>query len=486
MTSQPTDLRGFVQISPGRWFLHRDRRRGMRVDVEIFASEAVLRQALADGSVDQVRNVACLTGIRYRSLAMPDIHSGYGFSIGGVAAFDAASGVVLPGGVGYDINCGVRALVTGLSHRELAPELDAIGNAMLQGVPTGMSRHGLVSPSIKEFMQVLQCGAVAAVELFGGRKADLECVESGGVLPVQTPIPVSERAVARGIDQLGSLGSGNHFIEFQVVERVFDAPIAEVFGLEPGKVVVMIHTGSRGFGHQVATDAIDRFRRRFLKRIRVPDPQLVCAPIDSVPGKEYLQALNAAGNFAWANRQILMETVIRLLETQFKAGRDALGIKLLYDQAHNIAKFEEHKLDGIDTQLLVHRKGATRAFPPGHADLPPKYRRTGQPVLIPGSMGTASYIMRGVPSAMQLSFGSASHGAGRKLSRNQSLRVMKGRDIHAELFRRGIRVFSHSLRGLLEEAPEAYKDVDEVVKVSRAAGLADPVARLRPLLVLKG
>jgi len=458
----------------------------MRVDVEIFASEAVLRQALADGSVDQVRNVACIPEVCYRSMAMPDIHSGYGFCIGGVAAFDAASGVVLPGGVGYDINCGVRALVTGLSQRELAPELDAIGNAMLNRIPTGMSRHGLVSPTEKEFMQLLRRGAAAAVELFGGRKEDLVCVESGGVLPVQTPIPVSERAIERGICQLGSLGSGNHFIEFQVVDRIFDADSADVFGLESGQVIVMIHTGSRGFGHQVATDAIDRFRRRFLKRIRVPDPQLVYAPIDSVPGREYLEVLNAAGNFAWANRHILMEAVIDVLERQCRAGRDALGIRLLYDQAHNIAKFEEHALDGIAKRLLVHRKGATRAFPPGHADLPEKYRRVGQPVLIPGSMGTASYVMRGVVTAMQLSFGSAPHGAGRKISRNQSLRIMRGRDIRAELSQRGIRVFSHSLRGLLEEAPEAYKDVDDVVEISHSAGLAEPVARLRPLLVLKG
>ena len=479
-------LRGFVEIGPSRWFHHRDRRRGMQVAVEVFASESLLRQAVEDGSIGQVFNVANLPHIRYRSLAMPDIHYGYGFCIGGVAAFDADEGIVLPGGVGYDINCGVRALVTGLSLHDLESRLDSIGKELLSCIPTGLSRHGLISPGSKEFLGVLQRGARGAIELYGGSESDLAYIESGGMLPVPDPIPVSARAVARGISQLGSLGAGNHFIELQVVDRVFDAEAADVFGLESGCLVLMIHTGSRGFGHQVATDAIDRFRRRFSKRIAIPDPQLVYAPIHSPEGRLYLGALNAASNFAWANRQILMEAAIKVLEKQLGSDRNALGIRLLYDQAHNIAKFETHRVEGDAIRLLVHRKGATRAFPPDHADLPPKYRATGQPVLIPGSMGSASHVMRGVVSAMDLSFGSAAHGAGRRLSRNQSVRNMQGRDIRGEMSALGIHVFSHSLQGLLEEAPEAYKDVDAAVAAATAAGLAAPVARLRPVLVLKG
>jgi len=486
MVADRVQIRGFTEIGNGRWFRRRDRRRGMRVDAEVFASAAVLRQAVDDGSIDQVFNVACLPGIRYRSLAMPDIHYGYGFCIGGVAAFDAVGGIVLPGGVGYDINCGVRALVTGLRLEDIKSRINQIGNGLLGRIPTGLSRRGLVSPGKRDFETILRRGARGAVELFGGREADLDYMESAGMLPVPDSLPVSDRALGRGMGQLGSLGAGNHFIEIQVVDEVMDNAAARVFGLEPGRVTLMIHTGSRGFGHQVATDAIDRFRRRFLKRIQVPDPQLVYASIDSREGQWYLSLLHAASNFAWANRQILMEAVIRLLEESLGAGRDHLGIHLLYDQAHNIAKFEEHLVDGSPARLLVHRKGATRAFPPGHADLPARYRAVGQPVLVPGSMGTASYIMRGVRSTEARSFASAAHGAGRRLSRNQSRRNMKGRDVLRELHDRGVHVFSHSLRGLMEEAPEAYKDVNETVDITAAAGLAAPVARLRPLLVLKG
>jgi len=479
--------RNFAEIAPGRWRLAKSADRAMNADAEVFASREILGQAQDDASIEQVVNVACLPGLVGPSLAMPDIHYGYGFCIGGVAAFPAADGIVLPGGVGYDINCGVRLLASSVPVGEFAAVAERIGHAILQRVPTGLTPRGNYRLNKKEFQRVLSGGAREIVRNFAGEAGDLEFIESGGCLPFDSPGVVGPRACERGSSQLGTLGSGNHFIEVQAVEEIYDPAAARLFGLEAGRTAVMIHTGSRGFGHQVASDYIETFRKRNLARLKLKDPQLVHAAIASAEGRNYLQALNAASNFAWANRQLLQEEVIKILEEILGQGRGKLGLQLVYDQAHNIAKFETHELGGSKVDLLVHRKGATRAFPPGHADVPARYRAAGQPVLIPGSMGSRSYVLRGraVETAAGTFFSSA-HGAGRRLSRHQAVKLAAQADVRERLGRSGILVFSLSSQGLKEEIPEAYKDVDDVVDVTVASGISAKVARLRPLLVVKG
>jgi tRNA-splicing ligase RtcB len=476
----------FEEIAPGRWRLPRGAAAGMGADAEVFASPEILRQAQDDASIGQVVNVACLPGLVGSSLAMPDIHYGYGFCIGGVAAFPAEDGIVLPGGVGYDINCGVRLLASSVPAAEFAAAADRAGHAILQRVPTGLGSCGGLRLNKKDFQRVLSGGAQEIVRNFSGEVGDLEFIESGGCLPFDSPGVVGPRACERGSSQLGTLGSGNHFIEVQEVEEVYDPDAAGLFGLEAGRVAIMIHTGSRGFGHQVASDYIETFRRRNLARLKLRDPQLVHAAIASAEGRNYLQALNAASNFAWANRQLIQEEVIEIMEEVLGAGREKLGLHLVYDQAHNIAKFESHELDGRMAELLVHRKGATRAFPPGHPGVPEKYRAAGQPVLIPGSMGSRSYVLRGTGRGAALTFASSAHGAGRRLSRHQAVRFAAQSDVRERLARSGVRVFSLSNQGLKEEIPEAYKDVDDVVAVTVGCGISEKVARLRPLLVVKG
>jgi len=481
------EARDFEEVAPCRWRLARTADRAMTADAEVFATRGILEQALADAAVEQVVNVACLPGLVGRSLAMPDIHYGYGFCIGGVAAFPADSGIVLPGGVGYDINCGVRLLASAVPASEFAAVADAVGHALLVRVPTGLVARGLRPLNKREFLRVVQGGAGEAVSrLGGGDAADLELIESNGCLPFDFPGALGPRACERGADQLGSLGSGNHFIEVQAVEEVYDPQASAVFGLGAGRLAVMIHTGSRGFGHQVATDYIETFRRRNLARLRLRDPQLVHAAILSAEGRNYLQALNAASNYAWANRQLLQEEVITVLEEALGMGRGALGLRLVYDQAHNIAKFERHEIGGRVLDLLVHRKGATRAFAPGHADLPERYRASGQPVILPGSMGSCSYVLRGTEGGESASFSSSAHGAGRRLSRHQAVKLAAGEDVGGRLRRQGVLVFSLSAQGLREEIPEAYKEIDGVAAATVAAGISAKVARLRPLLVVKG
>ncbi|MCX6553621.1 MAG: RtcB family protein [Candidatus Aminicenantes bacterium] len=476
----------FEKLSPFHWRLSRRMHRAMKADAEIFASEDILRQALADASIEQVINVACLPGLVGNSLAMPDIHYGYGFCIGGVAAFPADNGLVLPGGVGYDINCGVRLMRSSIPLAVFKPEAENVGHAILQRVPSGLTVRSNYRLDKKGFLKIVHEGAGEIVRNFSGQAGDLDQIESRGCLPFDDPGVVSAKAFERGDSQVGSLGSGNHFIEIQAVEEIYDEAAARCFGLEKETVAVMIHSGSRGFGHQIASDYIELFRKKNLGRFKLPDPQLVHAAVDSREGRNYLQALNAAANFAWANRQLLMEEVVAIMERIFAAGRGALGLALVYDQAHNIAKFEEHLLAGKMTRLLVHRKGATRALPPGHAEIQAAYRAVGQPVLIPGSMGSRSYVLAGTVGGAAMTFSSSAHGAGRRLSRHQAVKLAAGSDVREKLKSDGILVFSFSNRALQEEIPEAYKDVDDVVEATVASGISRKVARLRPLVVIKG
>ncbi len=480
------EIKNFEQISPCRWRLGKGFDHSMQVDAEIFATGEILQAALADNSIQQVINVASLPGVVSPSLAMPDIHYGYGFCIGGVAAFPAKSGIVSPGGVGYDINCGVRCLATDIEFKGKEKQLESIGAAILRDIPTGLTSRSSLKLNKKEFLKFIKNGAPEVVNRFGGDPEDLEYVESSGRLDFHTPEIISEKAYERGRTQLGSLGSGNHFIEIQLVDEIFDEEAAAVFGLRKDYLAITIHTGSRGFGHQIASDYIERIRKKNLSRVKVRDPQLIYAEIDSAEGKHYLEALNGASNFAWANRHLLMKQVIAIFERVFGSSRQNLGIQLLYDQAHNIAKFETHTVGGKKKTLLVHRKGATRAFPPHHPDLPERYRETGQPVLIPGSMGTASYILRGTDKAMELTFGSSAHGAGRRLSRHQAIKFSEGMNVREKLKKRNILAFCLSKKGLREEIPEAYKDIDAVIEVTHGAGISTKVARLTPLVVIKG
>jgi tRNA-splicing ligase RtcB (3'-phosphate/5'-hydroxy nucleic acid ligase) len=483
------ELKEFSKVSPHRWLLEKSKNRGMNVDAEIFATEEILKTALEDESVQQVINVSALPGIVSRSFAMPDIHYGYGFCIGAAAAFPADGGIVLPGGVGYDINCGVRLIATHIPAEDLEKFRESLGSSILRDIPTGLTDKSNHQLNQKEFARVMKNGAEEIVTNFAGNKDDLRFIESSGKLEFDEPAIISERAIERGKSQVGSLGGGNHFIEIQVIDEIYDEEAANAFGLKKGNISVMIHSGSRGFGHQVATDFIERIRKKNLdklSKLNIKDPQLIFAEINSKEGKHYLQALNAASNFAWANRQLLMQDVISIFEHYLKSSAAKLGFRLVYDQAHNIAKFEHHMVQGKKELLLVHRKGATRAFPPGHMDIPAEYRRVGQPVLIPGSMGTASYVLRGTQKAMDVSFGTSAHGAGRRLSRHKAIKYALNINVRDQLKEKNILVFTHSKKGLKEEIPEAYKEIDDVIEVTEGAGISERVARMVPLVVVKG
>ncbi|MEU7874774.1 RtcB family protein [Dactylosporangium sp. NPDC049140] len=456
----------------------------MRVPGMVFASRALLPDPAGDKSLEQVANVATLPGVVGASYAMPDVHWGYGFPIGGVAATDvAAGGVVSPGGVGFDISCGVRLLAADLDRQELTgPSLRALMDGLAAATPRGMDR-GAVWPlhgDARQLREVLAGGARYAVREGHGVQRDLERCEDGGAVADADPGQVSERAVQRGLGQVGSLGSGNHFLEVQVVDRIYDEPAAEAFGLRAGQVCVMIHCGSRGLGHQICTDhvrAMERAMRRF--GITVPDRQLACAPVSSPEAQAYLGAMAAAANYARANRQLLAVAARGVFGRV--TGRE---LALVYDISHNLAKIETHEVAGVPRRLCVHRKGATRALPPGHPDLPADLRGAGQPVLIPGTMGTASYVLTGRPGAP--AFASTCHGAGRALSRHQAAKTVHGKELRDRLQAEGIAVRGASLRGLAEETPEAYKDIDTVVDVAQGAGLCERVARLVPIGVVKG
>ncbi len=481
----------------GRWTLEKvdswrwkiPRREGMKTDGLIYASEKMIRSIQEEQTVQQVANVACLPGIVGYSMAMPDIHWGYGFPIGGVAAFSVDRGIVSPGGVGYDINCGVRLMTTQLTADDVAGEkIRDLVSALFRNIPSGV---GSARKDLKlknaELDRVLLKGAQWAVEHGFGEPSDLEKIEEGGCIPWADPSKVSAKARDRGRSQLGTLGSGNHFVEVGVVEQIYDRDVAEVFGLFPGQLTVFVHTGSRGLGHQVCDDYIRILLKSASKYgIALPDKQLCCAPVDSPEGRDYLGAMGAAANFAFANRQMITHWVRETFEQFFGCSAERLGLRLLYDVCHNMAKIEEHEVEGRRMKLCVHRKGATRAFAAGHPVLPPVYRSVGQPVLIPGDMGRYSYVLVGTQRAMEETFGSTCHGAGRVLSRHQAMRSAKGRSIAQELEARGVYVTAAGKATLKEEMPEAYKDVSDVVAVVEQAGISRPVARLRPLGVMKG
>ena len=469
-----------VADGPGRWRI--EATGAMRVPGVVFATPQLLPQTPGDQALQQVANVATLPGIVRASYAMPDIHWGYGFPIGGVAATDPRQGgVISPGGVGFDISCGVRLLTADVTRGEAAAGLSRVMDLLGAAIPKGMGRGGVLpQPSSGELEQLLLNGSRYAVERGYGTPEDLTFCEDRGAVGGADPAAVSQRALQRGRGQVGSLGSGNHFLELQAVEQIYDPSAADALGLRPDQLCVMIHTGSRGLGHQICSDYVRTMLDTMPRHgITVPDPQLACAPVESVEGQRYLAAMAAAANYGRANRQLLAHAARRCLR---EAGLGEL--RLLYDVSHNLAKHETHTIDGQPRELCVHRKGATRAFPPGHPELPAPIRHVGQPVLVPGSMGTASYLLIGV--AGNPAFDSACHGAGRVLSRHAAVRQAPATAVRRELATAGVLVRGASGRGLAEEAPEAYKDVDEVVLACQQAGLADPVARLVPLGVVKG
>lgn len=459
----------------------------MRVPGLIFSDTELIKAVQKDQSIIQVANVATLPGIVGHSLAMPDIHWGYGFPIGGVAAFNLDEGIVSPGGVGYDINCGCRLMTTLLQADEIRPMMRDLVLALFKNVPSGVGSTGPIRLSRSDEAKVAVQGAIWAVKKGFGTTEDLERTEDRGTMEGADPSVISERAIKRGSNQLGTLGSGNHFVEIQVVDQIYDPEKAKAYNLFKGQVTILIHSGSRGFGHQICDDFLKEMSTQvFKKSIELPDRQLACAPLKSDQGRRYLAAMACAANYAWVNRQILMhwtrETFLKTLSISDKE----LGAKLMYDICHNIAKKELHTVEGSQMMLCVHRKGATRSLPPGHPLLPELYRDAGQPVLIPGDMGTYSYVLAGAEEAMKQSFGSTCHGAGRVLSRTQATKRAKGRAIHRELEDKGIFVQARGKRTLKEEMPEAYKDISQVVEVVHEAGLAHKVARLKPLGVIKG
>ncbi|MDP7077844.1 MAG: RtcB family protein, partial [Desulfobacterales bacterium] len=435
----------------------------------------------------QVANVATLPGIIKASLAMPDMHWGYGFPIGGVAAFDGETGIISPGGVGYDINCGVRLATTSLVEKEVRPKQEDLVNALYQNIPSGIGSTGSIKLSISEEKKVLTHGSRWAVQQGFGIDSDLDHTEDSGCMENADPDVVSNRALERGKKQLGTLGSGNHFLEVGVVEEVYDSKSAQVFGLFEGQVTLIVHSGSRGFGYQVCDDFLAYMTKHVQKLgFELPDRQLACAMIQSKEGIRYYNAMACAANYAWANRQILMHISSEVFSKVFDIGPKDLELNLVYDVCHNIAKKEKHVIDGKKRLVCVHRKGATRAFPPGHASLCDAYRPVGQPILIPGDMGTASFILVGTEKAMEETFGSTCHGAGRVLSRKAAKKKSKGRSIHRELEDKGILVRWSGRSTLAEEMPDAYRDISEVVAVVHGAGISKKVARLRPIGVVKG
>ena len=476
------------KIDDFRWRLPKSYKSGMRTDGIIYATEELLSQIKKDESLEQVANVAFLPGIVGASMAMPDIHWGYGFPIGGVAATRYDDGVVSPGGVGFDINCGVRLVRSDLTEKDVKGRMADLVDSLYLNVPSGVGSEGKLRVDGAELKQVMVKGAKWMVEHGFGWPDDLEASEQNGTMEGAMPANVSKEAIKRGLPQLGTLGSGNHFLEIQAVEEIYDEDVAEVFGItEPGQITVMIHTGSRGFGHQVCQDSLASMQRAIQKYgISLPDRQLACAPVTSPEGQDYLGAMACAANFAWANRQAIAHWVRESFEKVMGAGAHKLGLYQVYDVAHNMAKMEEHQVDGKLTKLCVHRKGATRAFGPGNPHIPKQYREVGQPVIVPGDMGRYSFLLVGTEGAMRQTWGSTCHGAGRLMSRHEAIKRMPGRQVMDELAGRGIVVKAKGRDTLSEEAPYAYKDVADVVETCAGADISRLVAKLRPLGVAKG
>jgi tRNA-splicing ligase RtcB len=476
-----------TQVSDYLWEIPASYREDMRVPARLYASEKLLHGALADSSIEQLINTATLPGLVGYALAMPDIHQGYGFPIGGVVASTTRDGVISPGGVGFDINCGVRVLATNLDIEQLQPYMPQIATALYRNCPSGVGRGGGLDLREKDFDDLLHRGAEWALAAGYAEKMDVARTEEGGRLKAANPGKVSSRAYERGISQVGTLGAGNHFIEVDVVDAVYDEEAADAMGLSEGRVVVQIHCGSRGFGHQICTDYVRDFQSAAQKyNIHLPDRQLICAPFHSPEGQAYYGAMCAAANFAFANRQVLAYHIRRSFEDVLASEGLDFHLTQVYDIAHNMAKVEKHTVDGKQVEVVVHRKGATRAFGPGFEGLPAEYQSIGQPVLVPGSMGTASWILAGTPGSMEQTFGSTCHGAGRTMSRSNAKKTIRGDALRDSLQGEGIEVRAGSLSGLAEEAPDAYKDVDEVVKVVSGAGIAQKVARIVPVGVIKG
>lgn len=477
-----------VRIGEFVWEVPKGYRGDMRVPARIYANDQLLDMAFRDSTMEQLVNTAALPGVVKHVLVMPDAHQGYGLPIGGVVATRHPDGAISPGGVGYDINCGVRLMVSRIIADDVRDEMNGLISALFRNIPSGVGKGGGARRvSAREMDQVLVKGAAWAVKEGYGRQEDLERLEEGGSMAGADPSAVSPRAKERGGPQLGTLGSGNHFVEIQQVEEIFDDEAARAFGLFEGQLALSIHSGSRGLGHQVCSDYVKDLQAAVRKyNIQLPDRQLVCAPLSSPEGRRYFGAMVSAANYAWANRQCMAHLARRSFEEVLAGKVRDFDLYTVYDVAHNIAKIEDHVVDGKQTKLIVHRKGATRAFGPGHREVASVYRDVGQPVLVPGDMGTASYVLVGTDDAMDASFGSSCHGAGRTMSRTAAKKRIHGGTLRRELEERGIQVRAGSLAGLAEEAPEAYKDIDAVVAVVHGAGLARMVARLRPLAVMKG
>jgi tRNA-splicing ligase RtcB len=455
--------------------------KGMNVPAIVFASKSIIEQIKNDKSLEQIKNVAYLPGIINYAIALTDCHQGYGFPIGGVAAFDLDKGVISPGGVGYDINCSVRLLKTNLKKEDIMKKQDEVANAIYNKIPSGVGRGSSFNLSKQEFKKLLEGGAKYIVEKGYGVKEDYLHTEEEGQMKEANAEKVSERAISRGIGQVGTLGAGNHFLEIQYVDEIFDNKIAKQFGIEKGQVTIMIHCGSRGLGHQVASDYIQLMEKEY-GFANLPDRELINAPIKSKLGKDYYSAMSAAANFAFANKQLITHWVREEMKRIFPKSK----IDVVYDVCHNIAKFEEHIVDGKKKTVCVHRKGATRCFGPGRKEIPEAYRKIGQPVIIPGSMGTSSYLLIGTKKAEEMTFGSTVHGAGRVASRSSAMKNINGEEIRKELSERGIEVKTGNYNALAEEAPEVYKDIDEVVRVVDELGISKKIAKLKPMIVVKG
>ncbi|MBC7073873.1 RtcB family protein [Candidatus Parcubacteria bacterium] len=475
----------FKKISDWLWEIPKGFRSGMRVPARVYLSEKMLEEAFRDRSIEQLINVSMLPGIQKYALAMPDMHEGYSSPIGGVAAIDIKEGIISPGMQGYDINCGVRVLTSEWQEKDLKPYLEKLANEIYKEVPSGLGRGRQLKFSIEELDKIMEGGVPYLVERGFGKKEDIENCEANGKLPWADATAVSRKAKERGRDQVGTLGSGNHFLEIQKVAEIFNEEVAKTFGLFKDQIVIMVHCGSRGLGHQVCSDYLREFIPLMINKykIKVPDREFACVPFDSPEGKRALGASAAAANYAWANRQMITHFVRKAFKSVL--GERGGKLKLLYDVAHNIIKREKYVIEGKEVEVAVHRKGATRAFPPGHKEIPEKYREVGQPVIIPGSMGTASYILVGTKEAEE-AFYSTCHGSGRTMSRHAAIKSLSGEEIIRDLKKKGIVVKCYSLRGIAEEAPQAYKNVDEVVEVVHNANLSKKVAKLIPLAVIKG
>lgn len=481
------NLKDLKRISEYEWEIPKTYRQDMRVPVRLFATKELLEEVMNDKSLEQAVNSATLPGLVGHVVVMPDMHQGYGFPIGGVAATRYPDGVISPGGIGYDINCGVRLLASQIPADEGEPFFDTLASVLNHYCPSGVGEAGALKVSEAELNQVCRDGARWVLKRGCATEEDLRRTEEGGCLEGADPSKVSKRAKERGRPQLGSLGAGNHFIEVDIIDQVFDPEAAQAMGLVEGNLVVQVHCGSRGFGHQVCSDYVDEFQaavRRY--HIELPDRELVCAPLDSPEGMNYLAAMRCAANYAFANRQMLAHNIRRAFEEVFAGKVKNWQLHQVYDIAHNMGKIETHLIDGKRIKVCVHRKGATRAFGPGSPELPPEYRAIGQPVMVPGSMGTSSWVLVGTEASMQQSFGSTCHGAGRLMSRHEAKRQVRGETLKKELEAQGIHIRAGSLAGLAEESPKAYKDVDSVVQTVCGAGIARKVARLVPVVVIKG